>query len=84
MPHLPRLLVAPLALLAPLAMAQEEQRQYSPWVFNAAGGVVNQFESDFSDGPGSVSVQRAFIQGGFGYAWDKKNQRFALFGRRHR
>ena len=72
MPHLPRLLVAPLALLAPLAMAQEQQRQYGPWVFSVAGGVVNQFESDFSDGPGSVSVQRAFIQGGVGYAWDRK------------
>ncbi len=61
-----------LLLCAPFADAQESKRQYGPWITSFAGGVVNQFESDFSDGPGSVSVQRAFIQGGFGYAWDRK------------
>lgn len=67
-----RYLASALLLLAPLAQAQESQRQYGPWVTSVAGGAVNQFEADFSDGPGSVSVQRAFIQGGFGYAWDRK------------
>lgn len=59
-----------LANAAP-AFAQEGKRPGGPWVYSLAGGVVNQFAADFSDGPGSVSVQRAFVEGSVGYAWDR-------------
>ena len=54
-----------------LVGAEEERRQYGPWVWSVAGGAINQFAADFSDGPGDVSITRGFLQGGLGYAWDK-------------
>ena len=67
-----RLLSVGMLLLAPSILASEESRQYGPWLVSTAGGVVNQFEADFSDGPGSVSVQRMFVEAGVGYAWNRQ------------
>ncbi|MCX2973497.1 hypothetical protein EYC87_07855 [Halieaceae bacterium IMCC8485] len=63
-----------------LAVAQEERRQYGPWVWSVAGGAVNQFAADFSDGPGDVSISRGFLQGGLGYAWDRNTSASVSLG----
>ena len=63
-----------------LANAQEERQQYGPWVWSVAGGAVNQFSADFSDGPGDVSISRGFLQGGLGYSWDRNTSASVSLG----
>ncbi|MEH6582063.1 MAG: hypothetical protein V7754_09020 [Halioglobus sp.] len=41
---------------------------------------MNQFAADFSDGPGDVSITRAFVEGGLGYAWDRDTTASASIG----
>ena len=59
------------AAVAGSASAQEARSDYGPWVWSVAGGAVNQFAADFSDGPGDVSITRGFLQGGLSYVWDR-------------
>ena len=58
-------------VVAGSASAQEARSDYGPWVWSVAGGAVNQFAADFSDGPGDVSITRGFLQGGLSYVWDR-------------
>ena len=67
----PKSFTAFLVSFSAAASAQEAGQEYGPWVWSVAGGAVNQFSSNFSDGPGDVSVTRAFLGGGLGYAWDR-------------
>ena len=60
-----------LASSSTAAFSQEASQNYGPWVWSVAGGAVNQFAADFSDGPGDVSITRGFVEGGLGYAWDR-------------
>ena len=59
-----------LSLLPALALSQPEQR--GPWVWGLSGGALHQAEADLDDGDGAFSVNRAFIEGSFGYAWDRR------------
>jgi hypothetical protein len=60
-----------LASWSATAFTQEPSQKYGPWVWSATVGATNQFSADFSDGPGDVSVARAFVSGGLGYAWNR-------------
>jgi hypothetical protein len=51
--------------------AAEERQERGPWVWDVAFGSMHQFSTDFSDGPGDLSVTRSFVRGGLGYAWDR-------------
>jgi len=62
-----------LVSLSAAVSAQESRQERGPWVSNIAVGAVNQFPTDFSDGPGDVSITRGFVEGGLGYAWDRYN-----------
>ena len=70
-PTIRRICVAVFAASSAVSVAEEASQTYGPWVLNLAGGAVNQFSTDFSDGPGEVSITRSFLQGGLGYAWDR-------------
>ena len=62
-----------LVLLAQSLQTQAQEQERGPWSVGVAGGAVNQFEADFSDGPGSLSVTRAFAQASISYSWNRKN-----------
>jgi hypothetical protein len=59
-----------LALLPVLAFSQPEQR--GPWVWGLSGGALHQAEADLDGEDGAFSVNRAFLEGSFGYAWDRR------------
>jgi hypothetical protein len=51
------------------------KRQFGPWVWGLQGVAWHQFETDLSDADAGAnfSLSHAFIQGSFGYAWDRRN-----------
>lgn len=59
-----------LALVPMLALAQPQQR--GPWVWGLSGGALHQAEADLDDAAGAFSVNRAFLEGSIGYAWDRR------------
>ncbi|MEH6590078.1 MAG: hypothetical protein V7746_07485 [Halioglobus sp.] len=60
-------------IISDSARATETTREFGPWVWGVSGGAVQQFDTDFSDGPGEFNVSRGFLQGSLGYAWDRRN-----------
>ena len=60
--------------------AQGARQIDEQWVWSAAGGAVNQFSANLSDGPGDVAITRGFLSGGLGYAWDRATSVSVSFG----
>lgn len=74
MTRLPYLCCCALALWVTAAQAdQSANASRGPWGWGVAGGALHQFDTDFSDGEGSFSVSRGFLQLSAGYAWDRRN-----------
>ena len=74
------LLLAAMALMPLTLQAEESEVKRGPWVWNLAGGAVHQFESDLKDEEGQFSVSRGFLQGGLGYAWNRRTSVSLSFG----
>jgi hypothetical protein len=58
------------AVLPALAFSQPGQR--GPWVWGLSGGALHQAEADLDADDGAFSVNRASLEGSFGYAWDRR------------
>jgi hypothetical protein len=59
-------------LLASAALAQAQPGQRGPWVWSVSGGALHQAETDLDADAGGFSVNRAFIAGSVGHAWDRR------------
>ena len=70
-----------LALSSTTVLAQERTRQVSDqWMWSTAGGAVNQFSANLSDGSGDLSIARGFLSVGLGYAWSRDTTASVSFG----
>jgi|GEM_PF-245402 len=47
---------------------------FGPWFFGLSGGALHQYRTNLKDKPGDFSVNRGFIQGSAGYAWDRRTR----------
>lgn len=63
--------VASMALFSGAGFAQQTGQVKEQWLWNVAGGAVNQFAANLSDGSDDVSISRGFLSGGLGYAWNR-------------
>ena len=61
-----------LQLSIPVFGQDAPKRQFGPWVWGLQGVAWHQFETDFSEADANFSLSHAFIQGSFGYAWDRR------------
>ena len=66
-----RVFIALFALSSATVFAQGTRQIQDQWIWSAAGGAVNQFSADLSDGSGDLSVTRGFLSAGVGYAWSR-------------
>jgi len=70
----PGLLVSVSLLLPSLShAADQDTRQFGPWVWGIEGGAVHQSDTDLSGTSGSFGVDRYFIQPSVAYVRDRRN-----------
>lgn len=60
-------------LSLPVFAQDAPKRQFGPWFWSLQGVAWHQFETDFSEADANFSLSHAFVQGSFGYAWDRRN-----------
>ncbi|TVQ35121.1 MAG: hypothetical protein EA356_08495 [Geminicoccaceae bacterium] len=65
------LLASGLSVAAPSAWAQERVAVADPWSFRVLGGYAHQFETNI-DGGGDLTVDRALVNVGASYAFDRR------------